>query len=406
MRHPARCPAAVRDRPQAARPDSGRAEGRECGGAPRRRLDVICERLVVSGKMAPRTLTDYRSRTRHWIIPLLGRHRLNRVAPEHLDTAYTTMLDKGLSTSTVKVHRIISRALKVAVRRDKVTRNVTTLVEAPTAAEIEIEPLMREEARRILDVAETKRNGARWSVALALGIRQGESLGLRWSYIDMNTGEIRAWFQVQRQEWRHGCDDPHACGEEWHRRPCHARCKIHKHGPTCKPGCTKPGHVCYKRPCLKDCAGHADKCPKRTGGGLVFRQRKGKNKLTLQCPPELLAQLKAHHETQGAEREKAGDRWEDHDLVFATKHGTAIERTEDWKVWKVILKQAGVRDVRVHDARYTAATLLIEQGVNIRVVQQVLGHTRVTTTERYTHVSTPLMRDAGERLASALWGNP
>jgi hypothetical protein len=88
------------------------------------------------------------------------------------------------------------------------------------------------------------------------------------------------------------------------------------------------------------------------------------------------------------------------------QHGTPIERTEDWKQWKAILKQAGVRDVRVHDARHTAATLLIEQGVNIRVVQQVLGHTRVTTTEGYTHVSTPLMRDAGERLASALWGHP
>ncbi len=370
-------------------------------------LDVICERLVASGKMGPRTLTDYRSKTRHWIIPLLGRHRLNRLAPEHLDTAYTTMLDKGLSTSTVlKVHRILSRALKVAVRRDKVTRNVATLVEAPTAAETEIEPLTREEARRILDIARTKRNGTRWSVALALGIRQGEALGLRWSYIDMDTGEIRAWFQVQRQEWRHGCDDPHACGEKWHRRPCHKKCNVHGHSSTCKPGCTKPGHACYKRPCLKDCTGHADKCLKRTGGGLVFRQRKGKSKLTLQCPPELLAQLKAHREMQDAEREKAGDRWEHHDLVFATKHGTPIERTEDWKGWKAILKQANVRDVRVHDARHTAATLLIEQGVNIRVVQQVLGHTRVTTTERYTHVSTPLMRDAGERLASALWGNP
>ncbi|WP_425582001.1 tyrosine-type recombinase/integrase [Streptosporangium fragile] len=45
-----------------------------------------------------------------------------------------------------------------------------------------------------------------------------------------------------------------------------------------------------------------------------------------------------------------------------------MERTEDWKTWKAILKQAGVRDVRVHDARHTAATLLVEQGVNIRVV--------------------------------------
>ncbi|TDD45801.1 hypothetical protein E1286_22825 [Nonomuraea terrae] len=81
-------------------------------------------------------------------------------------------------------------------------------------------------------------------------------------------------------------------------------------------------------------------------------------------------------------------------------------RTEVRKVWKSILKQASVRDVRVHDARHTAATLLIEQGVNIRVGQRVLGHTRVATTERYTHVSTPLMRDAGQRLAPALWGHP
>jgi hypothetical protein len=63
-----------------------------------------------------------------------------------------------------------------------------------------------------------------------------------------------------------------------------------------------------------------------------------------------------------------------------------------------------VRDVRVHDARHTAATLLIEQGVHIRVVQEVLGHTRVTTTERYAHVATLQMKDASERMDQALWG--
>ncbi|MEU8321001.1 tyrosine-type recombinase/integrase [Nonomuraea sp. NPDC048881] len=74
--------------------------------------------------------------------------------------------------------------------------------------------------------------------------------------------------------------------------------------------------------------------------------------------------------------------------MFATKHGSPIEHTEDWKIWKPILQQAGVQDVRVHDARHTAATLLIEHGVNIRIVQQVLGHTRVTTpsaTPTYPH---------------------
>jgi integrase len=212
-------------------------------------LDVICERLVLSEKMAPRTLSDYRSKTQNWINPLLGKHRLNRLTPEHLDTAYTTMLQRGLSPSTVlKVHRILSRALRIAVRRGRITQNVATLIDAPSAAQQDIEPLTREEARRILEVAKTKRNGARWSVALALGIRQGEALGLRWSYVDLETGVIRAWFQVQRVEWRHGCDDPHACGQQWHRWPCKPKCKQHQHLPGCKPGCNQSGHACPKRP--------------------------------------------------------------------------------------------------------------------------------------------------------------
>jgi hypothetical protein len=53
---------------------------------------VVCERLVLSEKMAPRTLSDYRSKTRNWISPLLGKHRLDRLTPEHLDAAYAVML--------------------------------------------------------------------------------------------------------------------------------------------------------------------------------------------------------------------------------------------------------------------------------------------------------------------------
>jgi integrase len=308
-------------------------------------LDVLCERLVLSEKMAPRTLADYRSKTRNWINPLLGKHRLDRLTPEHLDTAYATMLRRGLSPSTVlKVHRILSRALRVAVRRGRITRNAAALVDAPSAAPHEIEPLTREEARHILDVAATRRNGARWSVALALGIRQGEALGLRWSYVDLETGVIRAWFQIQRVEWRHGCDDPHACGERWHRRPCKPKCKRYRHLPACGPGCMRKGHVCYKRPCPADCTGHAAKCPSRVGGGVVFRQRKGKGRLTLQCPPALLELLREHRKRQALERLRAGSSWTDHDLVFATRRGGPIERTEDWRTWKAMLRQAQVRD--------------------------------------------------------------
>ena len=217
-----------------------------------------------------------------WRVSQGGPARAGRVS-------YTLMLRRGLSPSTVlKVHRILSRALRIAVRRGRISRNVATLVDAPTVAPNEIEPLTREEARRILAAAATKRNGARWSVALALGIRQGEAPGLRWSYLDLETGMIRAWFQVQHVAWRHGCDAPHVCGEKRHRRACKKGCNQHRHRPTCEPDCTRKGHVCYKRPCPADCVAHADKCPKRVDGGVVFRQRKGKGKLTLQCPPPVL----------------------------------------------------------------------------------------------------------------------
>jgi hypothetical protein len=72
------------------------------------------------------------------------------------------MLEQGLSSSTVlKVHRILSRAPKIAVRRNKVTRNVATLIDAPVAADPDLEPLTRNEARKILKAAKSRRNAAR-----------------------------------------------------------------------------------------------------------------------------------------------------------------------------------------------------------------------------------------------------
>lgn len=369
-------------------------------------FDTVCERLVSSGTMAPRTLEDYRSKARLWIIPSLGRHRLDRLLPEHLDAAYSQMYAEGLSSSTVlKVHRILSRALTVAMRRDKVGRNVAQLVEPPAAGDTEIEPFTREEARAVIAAARERRNGARWLVALALGLRQGEALGLRWSYIDLESGLIRAWFQVQRARWHHGCSDPNACGAAWHRAPCKPNCRTHRHLPTCAPECRLRKHRCPRAVCdPKTCVGHARHCPSRQGGGVEFRPRKGKAKLTLQCPPELLPILRAHRSAQAKERLLAGDRWREHDLVFATPRGAPIDRTEDWREWHAVLREAGVRPARLHDARHTAGTLLVEQGVHIRVVQEILGHTRVTTTERYTHVASPQVRDASERIGRALLG--
>jgi hypothetical protein len=99
---------------------------------------------------------------------------------------------QGLKPNTiVQIHRILSRALKVAWKRGKVARNVASLVDAPLGEDVDIEPLSRGEAREILRVAADRRNGARWSVALAVGIRQSEALGLRWRFVDLDAGVSR-----------------------------------------------------------------------------------------------------------------------------------------------------------------------------------------------------------------------
>ncbi|MFI7690760.1 tyrosine-type recombinase/integrase [Nonomuraea sp. NPDC049655] len=155
-------------------------------------------------------------------------------------------------------------------------------------------------------------------------------------------------------------------------------------------------------PRLIDCAGHADKCPKRTVGGLVFHQRKGKSKLTPRARSN--SSLSSRHIPWCGMPSGRGREIDGKTRAWCSRPSTALPSSTPRTGRSGRPQQAGVQDVRVHNARHTATTLLIEQGVNIRVVQQVLGHTNVTTTERYTHVSTPLMRDAGERLASALWG--
>jgi integrase len=68
-----------------------------------------------------------------------------------------------------------------------------------------------------------------------------------------------------------------------------------------------------------------------------------------------------------------------------------------------VLKAAKVRDARIHDARHTAATLLLAQGVDQRVVMEIVGHSQISMTTRYTHVLPEVMIDAADRIGQALW---
>jgi integrase len=221
-----------------------------------------------------------------------------------------------------------------------------------------------------------RRNGTRWSVALALGLRQGEALGLRWQYVDLDAGTLAVRWQLQRLAWRHGCADPHGCGRDHHSEECSA-------------GCIR----------------HARACPQRTGGGLQLTELKSaKSRRTIALPRQLAVALKAHRASQLKERMIVGKLWDDRAFVWCQPSGRPIGAQADWKEWRTLLKAAGVRQVRVHDVRHTAATLLLAQGVDQRVVMEILGHSQISMTSKYAHVLPEVMTDAAERIGQALWG--
>ncbi|MCW2667750.1 MAG: Integrase [Frankiales bacterium] len=298
---------------------------------------------IAVARVRASTYQGYESKVRQRIVPALGHHRLDRLQPEHVERFYAELAAEGLASATVlQIHRVLSRALKVAVQRGRVARNVCTLVDAPSLQRAEIEPLAGPEARRILVACQGDRNGARWSVALALGLRQGEALGLRWSDVDLDAGLLRVRRALQRLR----------------------------------------------------------------GQGLVFvepKSRAGRRSIVL--PPSLRLALQEHRQAQRAEQVDLGDLWQDHDLVFCQANGGPIDPGADYKAWKRLLARAQVRDARLHDARHTAATLLLLQGVPARVAMQVLGHSQISLTlGTYSHVVPELANEAAAQMEQALWG--
>src|SRR3954451_7923925 len=150
---------------------------------------------IVPRRVRQRTVESYESSVRRHLIPGIGRHRLDRLRPEHLDQLYTALLDAGYSPATVlRDHRILSRALTVAMQRGHIARNVATLVDPPRQEQSDIATALDvEEARAVVAAAMGTRNAARWTVALALGLRQSEALALQWKDIDLlaNTLTVR-----------------------------------------------------------------------------------------------------------------------------------------------------------------------------------------------------------------------
>jgi len=121
-------------------------------------------------------------------------------------------------------------------------------------------------------------------------------------------------------------------------------------------------------------------------------------------PDELVDALRRHRARQSEERLAAGTHGAGSACVFTTPIGTPVDPRNDFRCFKQLLAAAGVRDVRLHDLRHTAATLLLAQGVPARVVMKILGHRQIgLTMNTYTHVASEVLREATSRMTQTLW---
>jgi integrase len=377
-----------------------------------RHLDVI----LPSRDRSPATIASYRSLCRNEIYPRWGAQRADRLLPDHIEEGLLAMRRRGLEPATVrKVYMVLRGAYAIQVQRKALKLNPCLDVEPPEAPESDLAGLAGPEAQAVVSAAAGTPSAARWAFGLGLGLRQGEALGLRWSDIDLESGEMTVRRQLQRLTWQHGCADAaakrtrqeltpqeraeteHACAAaHCKKKPCPRKCGRHKRAcpPPCPPDCTDHARLCPDRALPPGCT--------RVAGALVLRPLKEKKQKTVWLADEFTALLAEHRDAQYLQRIQVDAEWADHGLVFCQWNGNPVDPRRDYGEWCAILRAAGISHHRLHAMRHSAATIMLEEGIALAVVQQMLGHSDIRMTRRYSHVSRPLTQHATGRTARAL----
>ncbi len=290
------------------------------------------------------TVVSYRGIIHNHIVPHIGYMKLQKLAGDHIQELYATLLEKGLSPTTVgTVHTLLSSACKDAVKWKRIAVNPCASVTPPRQTHKEMKFLTVEQAQQLLEAAQGHKLEAMIVLAVLTGMRRGELCALHWEDLDFSKGTVR----------------------------------IHR-------------SLSYK---------NAD------GNGCVYREELPKTAAgmrTIPLPDVALEALKAHRARQREQRLQAGSAWKNLDLVFCTGIGSYYNQSNHHKVFRKMLETAGLPVIRFHDLRHSAATILLSMGVNPKVIQERLGHANITITlGRYAHVTESMQHEANKTLNQA-----
>jgi Site-specific recombinase XerD len=290
----------------------------------------------VSPNLAPKTYLTYEQLIRVHVLPSLGSLRLGKLRPLHVLNVYARVLESGRSASTaLHVHRVLSEALGHAVKWQLLSRNPCESVEAPRPERREIQVPSPDSLQKILESANETRLGTLINLLLMTGVRIGEATALRWDDLDLDGGLLHVSRTLQ-----------------W----------IPRKGP-------------------------------------IFRHPKtSRSARVVALSPATVQRLRQHRPRQAEERLSLGPLYKDQGLVFANETGGPIDPSNLRRTWRRITGSAGVK-MRLHDLRHACATLLLQRGVNIRVVSDRLGHANTSTTlNTYAHVMLGAQAEAAAQM--------
>jgi integrase len=300
---------------------------------------------IEGAKSTVRESTWYRysSLVRGHLLPHLGHLALSTLQPADCSVAFAAMAKQGLKPRTIiQARAVLGRALREAEVAGLVIKNAARLARPPRVEHTEMLTLTRSEARTLIEAAESERLGTIYGLALASGAREGELLALRWGDVDWDRGAIKIRRTLQR-----------------------------------------------------------------TSGELSFTETKtASSRRTIPLGTSTMDALRRHQRVVQAEERLANGlpKASDDDLVFATELGTPVDAGNFLRrTHYPLLKRAGLPRVRFHDLRHTAATLLLEAGVHVKVVAERMGHaTPSLVMNTYGHVTDRMQKDATAAMEAAL----
>ena len=266
----------------------------------------------------------------------LGKMPLEQISTEILQKYYNEKIKEGYSSKTVReIGTIINSALSMAIKMKMISENPNLYTSIPKKIKYEAKVLCREEVDRIVDEAREEELYPIIVVTVYTGMRKGEVMALKWENVDFEERKIYIKNSL---------------------------CRVEDEQP--------------------------DEKGRRHSRYEILEPKTKKSIRTIPMLDEVYDALMIQKHRQMKDKEQYKEIYTDYGFVFADQMGNYLPQRPFMKKYHKFLCKYHITDIRFHDLRHTFATLLIEADVSMKVVQELLGHSTITTSmDIYTHVS-------------------